>query len=50
MNGGLLQWLSSKKSACNAGASGDVGLIPGSKSSLEESMATCSNILAWRVP
>ena len=27
---GLPQWLSSKESACSAGAAGDVGLIPGS--------------------
>ena len=27
--GGLLQWLSGKKSACNAGATEDSGLIPG---------------------
>ena len=26
---GLLQWLSSKESACNAGGVGDTGLIPG---------------------
>ena len=25
----LLQWLSGKESACNAGATGDMGLIPG---------------------
>ena len=25
----LPQWLSGKESACNAGAAGDVGLIPG---------------------
>ena len=27
---GLLKWLSSKESACNAGAAGDMGSIPGS--------------------
>ena len=27
---GLAQWLSGKESTCNAGATGDVGLIPGS--------------------
>ena len=27
---GLPQWLSGKESACNAGATGDAGLIPGS--------------------
>ena len=36
-----------KESACNAG---DLGLIPGSKRSLEKEMATHSNILAWRIP
>jgi len=28
--GGLPQWLSSKESTCNAGDTGDAGLIPGS--------------------
>ena len=27
--GGLPQWLSGKESTCNAGAAGDIGLIPG---------------------
>ena len=31
---GLLQWLSSKESACKAGATGDAGWIPGSGRSL----------------
>ena len=39
-----------KKSACNAGAAGDSGSIPGSGRSLEESMATHSIILTWRFP
>ena len=30
---GLLQWLSSKESACNAGAAGALSLIPGSRRS-----------------
>ena len=30
---GLPWWLSSKESACNAGAVGDVGLIPGLRGS-----------------
>ena len=34
-------------STCNAG---DAGLIPGLGRSLEESMATHSSILAWRIP
>ena len=29
---------------------GDVGLILGWKGSLEEELATCSSILAWRIP
>ena len=33
---GLPLWLSGKESACNAGASGDVGLIPGSGRSAGE--------------
>ena len=37
----------SKESACNAG---DPVSILGSERSLEEGMATHSNILAWRVP
>ena len=36
-----------KEPACNAG---DLGLIPGLGRSLEESMATHSSILAWRIP
>ena len=32
----LPQWLSGKQSACNAGATGDTGLIPGSGKSPEE--------------
>ena len=31
---GLPQWLTGKESACNAGATGDVGSIPGSGRSL----------------
>ena len=29
---------------------GDVGSIPGSGRSLEGAVATCSSVLAWRVP
>ena len=36
--------------ACNAGAAGDLGLIPGLGRSLEEGMATHSSILAWEIP
>ena len=39
-----------KESACNAGDTGDVGLIPGTGRFLEEGMATHSSILAWRIP
>ena len=39
-----------KESVCNAGDVGDSGLIPGLGRSLEESMATHSSILAWRIP
>ena len=38
------------ESGCNAGDTGDVDSIPGQKDPLEEEMATCSNILAWRIP
>ena len=48
----LPQWLSGKKkkSACNAGAAGDMGLIPGLEDLLEEGMAVHSSIPAWRIP
>ena len=46
----LPQWLSGKESACNAGTTGDAGLIPGSGDPLEESLATHSSILAWGIP
>ena len=46
----LPQWLSGKETICNAGATGDMGSIPGSGRSLEEEMATHSYILAWRIP
>ena len=42
--------LEDKASAHNAGDTEDVGLIPGSEDPLEESMATHSYILAWRIP
>ena len=44
------QWLCGKESACNAGDTGDTGLIPGSGRFLEEGTATHSSILAWRIP
>ena len=37
----------SKEPTCNVG---DVGLIPGQEDSLEESMATHSSILTWKIP
>ena len=41
---------SGKESACNAGDSGDVSLIPRPGRSPGEGMATHSSILAWRTP
>ena len=43
---GLPQWLSGKESACNAGATGNAGLIPGFEDPLEAGMAIHSGILA----
>ena len=40
-----------KNPPVNAGDQGDSGLTPWlGRSSLEEEMATCSSILAWKVP
>ena len=39
-----------KNPPANAGDERDAGLIPGPGRSLEEGMATHSNILAWRIP
>ena len=39
-----------KNLPANAGDIRDVGLIPGSKDSLEEGMATHSSIITWRIP
>ena len=50
MYSGLLWWLRGEESACNAGATGDVGSTLGEKDPLEEGMATHSSILAWRIP
>ena len=48
---GLPWWLSKKESTFNAGAAGDMGLIPGSgKIPPEEDMTIHSSILAWRNP
>ena len=49
----ILQWLSSKESACNAGDSGDTGSWVQSLSqedSLKEEVATHSSILARKIP
>ena len=37
-----------KNLPANAGDTGDAGLIPGL--GMEEEMATCSRILAWKIP
>ena len=39
-----------KNPPANAGDIRDVGSIPGSGRSLEEGMATHSNILVWKIP
>ena len=39
-----------KNLPANAGGARDMGLIPGSGRSPEEGMATCSSVLAWRIP
>ena len=39
-----------KESACNAGDTGDAGLIPRWGRSPGKGMATHSSILAWRIP
>ena len=39
-----------EESACNAGDTGDAGLIPGLGQSPGEGMATHSSILAWGIP
>ena len=50
MSDGLPRWLSGKESACQAGAAGDVGSIPGLGRSPEEEMATESSIPCWDNP
>ena len=44
------QWLSSKESACNAGDTGDVGLIPKLGRSPRGGSGNHSSILAWKIP
>ena len=43
-------WLSDKESVCNAGATGEVGSIPGSGRSPGGGHGNPSSILAWRIP
>ena len=42
--------LSGKQSVCNAGDTGDLGVIPGWRDPLGKEMATRSSILAWKIP
>ena len=46
---GLPHWLSSEESTCNAGDTGDAGLIPGLGRSPRGGHGN-SSILAWRIP
>ena len=41
--------LRGEKFACNVGATGDTGSIPGWENPLEEAVVTHSSILAWRI-
>ena len=47
---GFPLWLSGRQSACSAGETGDMDLVPGLEDSLEKEMATYSSILAWKIP
>ena len=47
---GLPRWLRGKESACNAGATGEVGSIPGSGRSPGGGQGNPLHILAWRIP
>ena len=42
--------LSGKQSVCNAGDTGDLGVIPGWRDPLGKEMATRSSILARKIP
>ena len=44
------RWLRSKESACNAGATGDMGSVPRLGRAPGKGMAIHSSILAWRIP
>ena len=46
---GLPWWFSSEESACNAGTADVSYLSLGQEEPLEESMATHSSILSWRI-
>ena len=47
---GFLGGASGKEPACNVGDRRDGGSIAGQEDPLENSMATHSSILAWRIP
>ena len=47
---GFTEGPAGKESPCNAGDTGDVGLVPGLEDPLEEGMATHSSILGWSIP
>ena len=46
----LPRWLSGKESSCQCRRHGMQVRSPGQGDPLEEGMATCSSILAWRIP
>ena len=47
---GLCRWLSGKESACHCTRHRSRGFLLSDEDPLEEEMATCSNILAWKIP
>ena len=47
---GLPRWLRGEESTCKVGVLGDTGVIPGSGRPPEETVASHSRILAWRIP
>ena len=47
---GLCRWLSGKESACHCMKHRSRGFLLSDEDPLEEEMATCSNILAWKIP
>ena len=51
VNSGLLKWYSGKESACQCRRLKRCGFDPyGQEDPVEKEMATCSTILAWRIP